>query len=259
MRFQRPEGKTNDYSVEVQEFKGPLDLLLQLIEKAELDITKISLARVTEQFLIHLRQLSEIEAEDISGFLIVAAKLIQIKSEMLLPNPSISQSEEEDVGDELIRQLILYKKFKELASSLKTIEASGKRTYLRVAPVPDVETEYDISELQLSDLINSLTIVLNRTETDAPLSQVITTPKYTIRQKIDTIAEILRKGQNASFKQFLSEEPTKDEIVAAFLALLELIKRHLVKVFQKGLFDDIHLQLSADWEDDKPFELEFDN
>ena len=247
------------YTVDINQFKGPLDLLLQLIEKAELDITKISLAQVTEQYLSYISQLKETDFEEISEFLIIAAKLIQIKSEILLPSHTRTEEDEEDVGEELVRQLKLYKKFKEIAETLEKIEASGKSTYLRIAPVPFIESEYDLTGIDLKDIIESLKIVLNKSGTQAPLSQVITTPRFTIRQKINSIAEILKTKQRGTFKELLSDEPTIDEIVATFLAMLELIKRHLVRVWQVNLFEDIELQLTSSWDEDQLLEIEFDD
>lgn len=247
-----------NYTVDTKVFKGPLDLLLQLIEKAELDITKISLAQVTEQYMAYMRLFSNVDSEEISGFLIIAAKLIQIKSEVLLPKPSIINGDEVDVGDELVRQLKLYKKFKDIAENLETIEAGGKSTYLRIAPMPVFESEYDLSGINLDDILESLNIVLQKSDSDTPLSQVITTPRFTIRQKINNIAKVLRSNQRGSFKEFLSDEPTKDEVVATFLAMLELIKRHLIKVWQENIFDDIELQLTSPWDEDHRFDLEFD-
>jgi len=247
-----------NYTVDTEAFKGPLDLLLQLIEKAELDITKISLAEVTEQYLSYIRLLSKMDFEEISGFLIIAAKLIQIKSEVLLPNPSILNGDDEDTGEELVRQLILYKKFKEIAETLEIIEASGKSTYLRIAPVPIIESEYDLTGINLDNILESLNIVLNKSVSETPLSQVITTPRFTIRQKINNIAALLKLNQRGIFKDFLSDDPTKDEIVATFLAILELIKRHLINVWQDNLFDDIELQLTSTWDEDQLLEIEFE-
>jgi len=247
-----------NYTVDTEAFKGPLDLLLQLIEKAELDITKISLAEVTEQYLSYIRLLSKMDFEEISGFLIIAAKLIQIKSEVLLPNPSILNGDDEDTGEELVRQLILYKKFKEIAETLEIIEASGKSTYLRIAQVPIIESEYDLTGINLDNILESLNIVLNKSVSETPLSQVITTPRFTIRQKINNIAALLKLNQRGIFKDFLSDDPTKDEIVATFLAILELIKRHLINVWQDNLFDDIELQLTSTWDEDQLLEIEFE-
>ena len=110
--------KTGEYTVTIPVFEGPLDLLLQLIERAELDITAVSIAQVTDQFLAHIRTM-EVPADEISSFLVMAARLIQIKSEVLLPRPPIRQPGEENPAEELARQLRIYKRFKEVAAWLE--------------------------------------------------------------------------------------------------------------------------------------------
>ncbi|MFC1975709.1 segregation and condensation protein A, partial [Chloroflexota bacterium] len=140
--IQTIEDPTGAYRVELPDFEGPLDLLLSLIEQEELDITKISLARVTDQYLAYLEILREVNPDELTDFLMVAAKLILIKSEMLLPRPppSIIEEEEEDVGDELARQLLIYKQFKEIATHLKEIEDKGQRNFVRVVTsAPKIE------------------------------------------------------------------------------------------------------------------------
>src|SRR5215510_948917 len=121
------DDNTTTYQVELPGFQGPLDLLLNLIEQEELDITKISLARVTDQYLARLELLKETDPDDLTDFLVIAARLILIKSEMLLPKPPpiLLAAEEEDVGDELARQLRLYKQFKALALHLRELEEIG--------------------------------------------------------------------------------------------------------------------------------------
>jgi len=131
------------YTVQLPIFEGPLDLLLQLIEREELDITKVSLAQVTDQFLGYLKILESLNIADLAEFLVVAARLILIKSEALLPRPAERQPGEEDPADELARQLIAYKRYKEIAGTLHEREAAGLHTYLRLAPPPKVEAKLD--------------------------------------------------------------------------------------------------------------------
>jgi chromatin segregation and condensation protein Rec8/ScpA/Scc1 (kleisin family) len=133
------------YSVQTPLFEGPLDLLLQLIIRAELDITSLALAQVTEQYLEHIRTL-EVSADEISGFLVVAAKLLQIKSEALLPRPPVREPGEEDPGRALADQLMTYRRYKEIAVWLQAREAAGLHTYLRLAPPPKVEGRLDLTD-----------------------------------------------------------------------------------------------------------------
>ncbi len=247
---------TSDYTVETRVYEGPLDLLLQLINRAELDITEVSLAQLTDQYLEHLNSISEIATEEVSAFLVIAAKLIQIKSEVLLPRHSENEVEE-DVGQELVRQLKLYKRFKEISMILRGYEESGSRTYLRIAPTPHIESKIDISGLTIDDLLVAAQAALLKSKPDARLENVITISRITIRQKINLIAQFLKHGERGTFQQLLSKEPTREEIVVTFLAMLELVKRHLVQVWQESLFGGIEVKLASTWDEEQPLDLEF--
>ena len=247
---------TSDYTVETRVYEGPLDLLLQLIERAELDITEVSLAQLTDQYLEHLNSITEVSTEEVSAFLVIAAKLIQIKSEVLLPRHS-EKEVEEDVGQELVRQLKLYKRFKEISKILRDYEESGSRTYLRVAPTPNIESKIDVSGINLDDLLVAAQTVLLKSKPDAQLDDVITISRITIRQKINLIAQFLKYSEQGTFQQLLSKEPTHEEIVVTFLAMLELVKRHLVQVWQESLFGGIEIKLTSTWDEEQPLDLEF--
>ena len=247
---------TSDYTVETRVYEGPLDLLLQLIERAELDITEVSLAQLTDQYLEHLKSISEVATEEVSAFLVIAAKLIQIKSEVLLPRHS-ENDVEEDVGQELVRQLKLYKRFKEISKILRDYEESGSRTYLRIAPTPNIESKIDVSGINLDDLLVAAQAVLLKSKPDAQLDNVITISRITIRQKINSIAQFLKHSEQGTFQQLLSKEPTHEEIVVTFLAMLELVKRHLVQVWQESLFGGIEIKLASTWDEEQPLDLEF--
>jgi len=133
----------NTYIVNTPVYEGPLDLLLQLIERAELDITKLALAQVTDQYLEHLHNMQEQTPEEVSAFLVIATKLIQIKSEALLPRPPVREPGEEDIGEALALQLVKYKRYREIADLLARREAAELHTYLRLAPVPKIEGVVD--------------------------------------------------------------------------------------------------------------------
>jgi segregation and condensation protein A len=122
----------HSYNVATPVYEGPLDLLLQLIERAELDITLLALAQVTDQYLDHLKTLPELSADEVSAFLVIAAKLIQIKSEILLPHPPTREPGEEDPGEALARQLLQYKRFMEIAKFLSNQQTLGLHTFIRL-------------------------------------------------------------------------------------------------------------------------------
>ncbi len=155
MVFNTANQQISNYTIDTPVYEGPLDLLLQLIEHSELDITKLSLALVTDQFLEYLHQLIDVAADEVSAFLVIAAKLLQIKSEALLPRPPDREAGEEDPGDALAKQLIAYKRYREIAGILMQREEAGLRTYLRLAPPPKLEGNFDLAGLTIEDIISS--------------------------------------------------------------------------------------------------------
>jgi len=250
--------QASSYSVQTAVYEGPLDLLLDLIEHAELDITTVSLAAVTEQYLDYLHHLEETHADEISVFLVIAAKLVQIKSEALLPRPPSREPGEEDVGAALVEQLRLYKRFKEIAKLLAERKAQNLRTYLRLAPPPKTEGKLDLSNITIADLIEAAQEVFAKEVEKQALGTVISAPKVTIREKIELISKKLGTAEHSHFKELLGENPTRIEVVVTFLALLELVKRYRVSAKQESLFADIEIERMADWNMDEEIDIEFE-
>lgn len=247
----------SNYTVTVPVFEGPLDLLLQLIEHSELDITSVSLAMVTDQYLNYIHQMTDIAAEEISAFLVIAAKLIQIKSEALLPRPPTREIDDEDPGLSLIHQLQIYKQFKDISLWLQERENKGLRSYLRIAPPPRIEEHLDLSDITLDALIFAAEEVLKKEQEKQSLDSVIKAPKITIREKITLISRYLNKEKASSFNEVIGKSASRLEIVVTFLALLELIKRYRVSAFQETLFSDIQLKPLVEFNENEEFEVEF--
>lgn len=246
------------YTVNIPVYEGPLDLLLRLIEHAELDITAVSLAMVTDQYLTYIRALEITRPDEISAFLVIAAKLIQIKSEALLPRPPVRDVSEEDLAENLARQLRIYKRFKEVANLLEARDAQGLHTYIRLAPPPKIEGRLDLSEITLADILDAARTTYLQESEKQSLGTVISAPRVTIRQKISYIASALSKTRNSTFKDLVGDATTRIEVVVTFLALLELIKRYRVFAYQENLFGNIQIERSDDWDGDEEFELEFE-
>ena len=258
--FQIASHQSEGYQISTDVYSGPLDLLLQLIEKAELDITKLALAQVTDQYLEYLHELQEQNAAEVSAFLVIAARLVQIKSAALLPRPTqIGQTVEEDPGEALARQLILYKRFKELGMVIEAREIAGLRTYLRMDTNIhyQIPTKLDLSELTLEGLIEAAQSIFGNGKKMAPLSQVVSNPRITIRQKINSIVDNLRTVGTITFRKLLTTPDNRLEIVVTFLAMLELIKRHIVNANQNALFGDIELNSEGEWGSMEDQEIEF--
>jgi len=249
--------QTGSYTVTIPVYEGPLDLLLQLIEHAELDITAVSLAQVTDQYLAYIHKM-QVPADEISAFLVVAAKLLQIKSEALLPRPPVRDAGEEDLGEALARQLRIYKRFKELSNWLDDRETRHLRTYLRVAPPPKVDGRFDLNDISLADLTAAAEDIFAEEAEKQALGTIISAPRITIREKITLIAERLGLNRNANFSGLLGQKPTRLEVVVTFLALLELVKRFRVSARQEKLFSDIQIEKLEEWGTNEELEIEFE-
>ena len=250
------------YTVSTPVYEGPLDLLLYLIERAELDITKLSIAKVTDQYLIHIRNIQNQTAEDVSEFLVLAARLLQIKSEALLPRPPEREPEEEDPGDALARQLIAYKKFKEIAKFIGNRQDAGLKTYLRLVPPPKIEAQFVMTDITIADLFQVALDVFQKKTAERPLADVVSIPKVTIREKIQAITNTIKQFGKTSFYNILNLQKNRNyqhlHVVVAFLAMLELVKRRRVSAVQNSLFADIELTPSDAWTDNtEVMELEF--
>jgi segregation and condensation protein A len=245
----------SNYKISTEVYEGPLDLLLTLIEQSELDITKLSLAQVTNEYLNHLKSISYRDPTEVSAFLVIGAKLVLIKSSILLPSTEgeiiIS---EEDIGDQLARQLIEYKKFKEKALWLGERQNNGLRSYLRVAQAPLIKETLDLSGIKIYDLVDILMEIYFQNENVTPLSDVVSITAVTLKKRIKEIVEILTHSPKQRFSHLLPDEHSRLDLIVTFLALLELIKNNSVVAGQNQLFGDIDLESTQDLT--KEFETE---
>lgn len=246
------------YRIQLPVYEGPLDLLLDLIKKAELDITKVALAQITDQYMEYLRQASQHNLSDLSSFLIIAAQLLQIKSEALLPRPPERELGEEDPGEELARQLIAYKKYKQVANLLSTREKDGLRTYLRISVHPQVQQMLEDEEYQLNDLVDAYMETLSTQPRAIPLGDVVLPPVVKILDRIRIIVDELRIKGRTTFHFLLSSAKSRLEIVVSFLAVLELVKQRQVHVNQSERFGEIEIIPGNEWGDDQSLDLDLE-
>ena len=248
LRRQEPLGAA--YAVQLPAFEGPLDLLLHMIEVRELDISVISLMTVTEQYLKTLNQLEEIEPGALADFLVVASRLLYIKSYNLLPKPRPPvEDEEEASGDALLRQLLEYRQFKQVATALRTREEAGLRVYVRTAPRPEIERRLDLGNVDVEALQRALRKVLQRIPVDPPLPRVKTSP-ITVAEQLENVRSYLRSvfddegrsgRREVSFEALLGRSASRLEVIVTFLAVLELVKLHEIEVVQDATFGEIQL------------------
>ncbi|MBI5879409.1 MAG: segregation/condensation protein A [Chloroflexi bacterium] len=232
------------YTVRLPDFEGPLDLLLHLIEREELDITRVSLAQVTGNYMQYLAAMQRVEPEHIAEFLVVAAKLLYIKSRLLLPQDSTpGLAVEEDVGDELTRQLLEYRQYKQVATQLKEWDIKGLHAYPRIAPRPRVEPKLDLSHVSLDDLAALVEVVVAANRA-APIGDVVAPLVVRVSDMMEDIQQRLARGEHVSFRRWLGASRSRVEIVVSFLAVLELMKQRKIVVRQDELFGDIMIELA---------------
>ncbi|MFQ5855338.1 MAG: segregation and condensation protein A [Anaerolineae bacterium] len=231
------------YRVKLEVFEGPLDLLLQLIRRAELEITAISLATVTDQYLAYMEQLQEIDPGALASFLEVAAQLVLIKSRHLLPRPADDQiDEEEDPAEVLASRLREYAQFKEAAQVLRGREAQGLRAYVRVAPPPDLPRRVDLGDVSIGELLAAVREALDAQPT-TPVSEVVEPITVTMEERIGVMRRALLGSRRVSFQALLRDCRSRIEIIVTFLGLLELMKAGEVVVRQDTLFGEITIEL----------------
>jgi segregation and condensation protein A len=230
------------YDVHVASFDGPLDLLLQLVESNELDITTLSLIQVTEPFVAHVKEhQGKIPPEELADFLVVAAKLVYLKSKAILPELHDPLLEE---GPDLETQLRMYKAFVEAAAKLGELARSGRTSFGRAAPLKlPAEQVFSppvgVTGFSLVELFRG---VIRRLEPIAQLPKAALERAVTIEEKIEELRTKVKNLMRVSFHRYLSESSSKQEMVVAFLALLELVKQRVVSVKQGTLFEDIELE-----------------
>src|SRR5689334_20015793 len=238
-----------EYKVRLEIFEGPLDLLLYLIKRDEIDIYDISLERITRQYLEYLEAFKQLNIELAGEFVVMAANLIYLKSRSLLPvdqQPPEEDVEEDDPRWELIRQLIEYKKFKEAAAQLHVRQLEQERMFTRdggsVAVLQDAPLR--LGEVGIFQLINAFQNVIKRVEAREDLREIFG-EHFTVSEKIDMILHRVADGARIRFSELFGEIASRVEIVVTFLALLELIRLKQVRALQADPFGEIEIAGAA--------------
>ncbi|HEY2124181.1 MAG TPA: segregation/condensation protein A [Chthoniobacterales bacterium] len=238
-----------DYKVKLEIFEGPLDLLLFLIKRDEIDIYDISLERITRQYLEYIQAFKELNIDLAGEFVVMAANLIYLKSRSLLPvdqQPPDEEAEEDDPRWELIRQLIEYKKFKEAAAQLHVRELEQERMFTRDggATAALAETPLRLGEVGIFQLINAFQNVIKRVEAREDLREIFG-EHFTVSEKIDIILRRVADGGRLRFSELFGEIASRVEIVVTFLALLELIRLKQILATQPDPFGEIEIAAAA--------------
>lgn len=245
-KIKRRTDKQASYQVRLAVFTGPLDLLLHLIERAEIDIYNIPIVQITDQFLAYIQAMEFFDLHVAADFLLMAATLMQIKARMLLPRPvvetEVETTEEEDPRLELVERLLEYKKAKEVATRLQEREAEARRFYPRTGGVfPDREvaaTTEPVGQVTLWDLVQAFSALL---ESLLPRLELEGMPEeeYSIQEMMEGIMNRLAQTPRVCFSNLFSGLTSRKAVVASFLAMLELIRMRKVLVQQDRTFGEI--------------------
>jgi segregation and condensation protein A len=241
----------SEYKVKLEIFEGPLDLLLYLIKKDEIDIYAVSIERITTQYLGYIETFKMLNIELASEFIVMAANLMYIKSRTLLPKdvqPPDEEADEEDPRWELIRQLVEYKKFKDAAQFLQGRESEEFFTAVPEKPDLTVLSVDGVPQVGIFDLIRAFQKVLKRFEDVHTLREIVD-DRWTVSDKIDFLLATVPVGGRTRFEELFTEASSRSEVIITFLAVLELMKLHFLEIEQMGVLGDIFVLRP----EDKPF------
>lgn len=237
---------SDKYVVTIDNFDGPLDLLLHLIKEQDIDIYDIKIEDITKQYLDYIRHMKELNLEIASEYLVMASELIEMKSKILLPKKKEKEDDdyEEDPRELLIERLLAYKRYKEVTSEFKDLELTRKMVFTRE---PDnlnryVKEDENSEELGVADLIDAFNNLLKRKELDRPIATKITKKELSVTEKVNKIKNILRNKKKINFEDIF-EVSTKEEVIISFLSVLEMVKKDEILLTQEGNFKNIVISL----------------
>lgn len=235
-----------DYKVTIDNFDGPLDLLLHLIKEQDIDIYDIKIEDITKQYLDYIKAMKELNLSVASEYLVMASELVEMKSKMLLPKrcTDLSDEYEEDPREVLIEKLLLYKRYKEVTSDFKNLEKERK---LILTKNPENLSIYAKEEekndsLGIDDLINAFNELLRRKELERPVATKITRKELSVSEKVNKIKNMLKSKKRINFEEIF-DEPVVEEVIISFLSVLEMVKKNEIELSQDGNFKSIIITL----------------
>jgi len=240
-------GRAGTYRVRLDQFEGPLDLLLHLIKKNEVDVRELPVAQITEQYLGYLALMRNLSLDIAGEYLVMAATLTLIKSRLLLPSPEPEEGEEADPRADLVRQLLEYQRFREAAGSLGERPLLRRDTFVRepsAEGVPEDPAATPPVKVTLWELMEAFRVVLQRAAPD-PVHQVEGEP-VSLRTRLESLLQTLAVTRTLSFDSLFGEAPTRGFVIVTFLAVLELIKQHVVEAVQEAIMGPIAIALVVD-------------
>jgi len=238
-------------NIKINDFEGPFDLLLHLIKKNQMSIYNVKIFEITNQYLKYINEMKEMDLEITSEFIVVAATLIEIKSKYLLPKPKKEDENEEDYEKNLLEKLIVYKKIKGVSTFFKERYISAGEVYGKKPEVIEDKREdvvnkdlfKDISLIELYNIYNNLLEIYNNKQNkNNVIQKKIYVDKYKIEDKLEYIMDKLKNENVNSFSELIENCECKLECIVTFLALLEMIKQRMVKVYQSDNFKNILIE-----------------
>jgi len=231
------------YQVKINEFEGPLDLLLHLIKESKVSIYDIKIEEITEQYLDYINAMEEMNLNIASEYLVMAAELIEMKSRMLLPNNKEENNEEslEDMRENLINRLIEYERYKEVTPKLKELEEKRLEIYTKVpSSLIEYSEEKVVSDVSLADLLNAFNEYMNRKKLEKPLVTKVTNKEYSVSEYSNKIKNILKNKKKVTLMEVI-EEKSIPIVIVTFLSVLELVKKNEISIIQEDNFAEIYL------------------
>ena len=228
----------------LEAFEGPLDLLLYLIRKQNIDILDIPVAEITRQYMGYVELMKTVRLELAAEYLVMAAMLAEIKSRMLLPRSTVIEDEEHDPRAELIRRLQEYERFKAAAEGIDTLKRVGRDLYVPKLDAPQAKVRKLLPEVSLEELLMSMADVLRRS--DMFESHQVSREALSTRERMSQVLERLRGGGFVPFVELFTAEEGKLGVVVTFMAILELVKEQLIELVQNDAFAAIHVRVRAE-------------
>ena len=235
------------YRVELPSFEGPLDLLLHLIEEHELDIRDIPIAFIAKKYVEYLMLMQELNIDVASEYLVMAATLTHIKSKSLLPTPPADQEDDDEVEldprAELIRRLLEYQKYKHAAERLAAHDLLGRDVFPRGMPAPSVDGPAPLAGLSLFKLLDAFQSVLSRAK--ITVDHQIDFERFSITDRINELSDVLRGKSRLSFDELFDGERARIDLIITFLAVLEMTRLRLIRLYQEGPLEMIFVELAV--------------
>jgi len=232
--------KESGYIINIEKFSGPLDVLWELIKKSKIDITEVSLSKITEQYIEFLKLMEEMDVKLASDFILLASELIYYKSRALIPTGDVDDEYfTQPLPPELIQKLLEYKKYQKVTDELKDMYETQNNVFIRHNALDELGEEEYYLDVSLYELLKAFSNVLNSTN-EVETGEIIF-DEILVSDRIEYITELLKEKEAILFTEIFSAKPTKAEVIATFLAMLEMSKTRIVRVQQHRVFGEIRI------------------